>query len=210
MTSCATSTAVPLLILIGMAGLVLMVAVANIANLLLARAAAKERETAIRLCIGSGRWRLVRQLLTESSVLSLAGGLLGVLLAFWGTGLIMAVFSTWQRPLSVDVSPNPRVLMFATAVALCTGLAFGVVAGPEIDEDRLESQLEAERHGVGGPRTRRIGPSSRNQSDRVVGRGARHVGTARTKRTWVETADAGFRPDECPAVRRGVVRSSIA
>ncbi len=142
---------IPLLILIGMAGLVLMVAVANIANLLLARAAAKERETAIRLCIGSGRWRLVRQLLTESSVLSLAGGLLGVLLAFWGTGLIMAVFSTWQRRLSLDVSPNPRVLLFATAVALCTGLAFGVLPALRSTKVDLSPSLRPSGTAWAGP-----------------------------------------------------------
>jgi predicted permease len=118
---------VPLLILIGMTGLVLLVAAANIANLLLARSAARERETAVRLCIGSGRWRLVRQFLTESSVFALAGGVVGGLFALWGTNAIASVFSTWQRPLTLDVSPNLRVLLFTTVVALVTGLAFGIL-----------------------------------------------------------------------------------
>ena len=127
---------VPLLILIGMAGLVLLVASANIANLLLARSSAREREMAIRLCVGSGRWRIVRQLLTESAVLALAGGFLGVLLAQWGTDLIVALFSTWHRPLALDVSPNLRVLSFTTAVALVTGLAFGVL--PALKTTRVD------------------------------------------------------------------------
>ena len=143
----------PLLILIGMAGLVLLVAAANIANLLLARAAARERETAIRLCIGSGRWRLVRQLLTESSVLSLAGGLVGVLLALGGTNVIMSVFSTWQRPLTLDVSPNVRVLVFTTVVALLTGLAFGVL--PALKSARLDLSPTLRASGAAAAGTRR-------------------------------------------------------
>jgi predicted permease len=147
----------PLLILIGMAGLALLVAIANVANLLLARAATQERETAIRLCIGSGRWRLVRQRLTESSVLSLAGGLLGVLLALWGTHVILAVFSTWQRRLALDVSPNPRVLLFATAVALGTGLAFGVL--PALRSTQVDLSPSLRTSGAVSARRRRGGLS---------------------------------------------------
>jgi predicted permease len=134
---------VPLLILIGMAGLVLLVAVANIANLLLVRAAARERETAIRLCIGSGRGRLIRQLLTESSMLSLAGGVVGVLLALWGTSVIMTIFSTWQRTLALDVSPNLRVLSFTTVIALVTGLAFGVLPALKVTNMDLSPSLRS-------------------------------------------------------------------
>ena len=117
---------VPLLALMGMAALVLLIASANIANLLLARSSARAREVAMRLCAGAGRWRLVRQFLTESVVLALAGGAAGLLFAHWGTALIVTLFSSWQQPLGLDVSMNIRVFAFASGIALATGLAFGV------------------------------------------------------------------------------------
>jgi len=117
---------VPLLALMGMAALVLLIASANIANLLLARSSARAREVAMRLCAGAGRWRLVRQFLTESVVLALAGGAAGLLFAHWGTALIVTLFSSWQQPLVLDVSMNLRVFAFASGIALATGLAFGV------------------------------------------------------------------------------------
>ena len=126
----------PLLVLMGMAALVLLVALANIANLLLARSTGRAREIAVRLCVGGGRSRLVRQLLTESAVLALAGGTLGIALAFWGTELIVWLFGSWHSPLILDVSPNPRVLAFTSAVAIATGLAFGI--GPALRATRVD------------------------------------------------------------------------
>jgi predicted permease len=117
---------VPLLALMGMAVLVLLIASANIANLLLARSSARAKEVAMRLCVGAGRWRLMRQFLTESILLALAGGAAGLLFAHWGTALIVALFSSWQQPLVLDVSMNLRVFAFASGIALATGLAFGV------------------------------------------------------------------------------------
>jgi predicted permease len=143
---------VPLLILIGMAGLVLLVASANVANLLLARASARARETAIRLCVGSGRWRLVRQFLTESAVLALAGAALGVLLSIWGTDLIVALFGTWQRPLDLDAAPNIRVLSFTIALALFTGLTFGVLPALRMTKIDLTPSLKAGSEGLLGVR----------------------------------------------------------
>jgi predicted permease len=117
---------VPLLALMSMAALVLVIASANIANLLLARSSARAREVAMRLCAGAGRWRLVRQFLTESVVLALAGGAAGLFIAHWGTALIVALFSSWQQRLVLDVSMNLRVFGFASIIALGTGLAFGL------------------------------------------------------------------------------------
>jgi predicted permease len=116
----------PLLALMGLAMLVLVIASANLANLLLARSSVRVREVAMRLCVGAGRGRLVRQFLTESTLLALVGGAFGLLVASWGSSLIVAAFSSWQQPLVLDVSLNLRVLGFATGLALLTGVTFGL------------------------------------------------------------------------------------
>jgi predicted permease len=113
-------------ILMGMVIVVLLVASANVANLLLARSAARRREVAIRLCVGGGRSRIVRQFLTESVVLALSGGALGVLVAMWGTGTVLSLFGG-ENPIVLSVSPNARVLGFTFAVSVVTGVAFGVL-----------------------------------------------------------------------------------
>ena len=112
-------------VLMVVAGLVLLIACVNLASLLLARAADRRKDTAIRLALGASRYFLMRQLLTESLVLALAGGASGILLALWLTGLVNA----WTPPIDVPVIPHVvmdvRVLLFAAAVSLLTGLLFG-------------------------------------------------------------------------------------
>ena len=115
-----------LTVLMTMVAIVLLIASVNVANLLLVRGAARAREIAIRLCVGGGRWRVIRQLLTESVLLALCGGALGLLLAQWGTGTIMGMLSVTESPVLLDVSPNPRVLAFTAGVSLLTGMAFGL------------------------------------------------------------------------------------
>ncbi len=125
-----------LLALMAMAALVLLIASANTANLLLARSSARAKEVAMRLCVGAGRGRLVRQFLTESVMLALAGGAVGLVCAYWGTASVVALFSVWQQPLVLDVSVNARVFGFASAVALLTGFAFGLapaLRGADVD-----------------------------------------------------------------------------
>jgi len=107
-------------------GLVLLIACANIANLLLARAAARQRELSIRLAIGASRLRIVRQLLTESILLSVVGAAGGILLALWGSKLLLRLLSTARTELQLDVSPDLRVLAFTAAIAIITGLLFGI------------------------------------------------------------------------------------
>lgn len=116
-----------LLALLAIAGVVLLVACANVANLLLARGTARQREFAVRLAVGAGRGRLFRQLLTESLILSLLGALLGVGVAGWGSRVLVQLLSSQGRILPLDVTPDATVLGFATAVAVLTGVLFGLV-----------------------------------------------------------------------------------
>jgi len=118
----------PLYVLLAITGLVLLIACANFANLLLARGAARAREIALRFAIGAGRRRVMRQLLTESVLLSVAGTGLGVIFARPAGHLLLAVFSTGGRDLiALDLTPDTRVLLFAAALALATGTLFGLV-----------------------------------------------------------------------------------
>ena len=125
-----------LIVLMCMVGLVLLIACFNVANLLVARAVARQKEIAVRLAVGASRWQLLRQLLIESLVLSVAGGVAGMLLAVAMIRTLLALLPEGDAPLMLHANPDVRVLAFNGALAVLTGLLFGVA--PALQSLRLD------------------------------------------------------------------------
>jgi predicted permease len=136
-----------LLVLLGAVAFVLLIACANVANLLLARASTREKELAIRAALGAGRARLVRQLLTESLILGFAGGLLGLLLAYWGVGALRALAPA-NTPRMDEVHIDPVVLAFTFGVSLLTGLFFGLAPAWQVARTDLRETLNEAGRGT--------------------------------------------------------------
>ncbi len=126
----------PLLALMAMVGIILLIACANLANLLLARAAPREREIAVRLSIGASRPRLVRQLLVECVLLSALGAVLGSAIAYWLSAVLPKWASTGSTPLPLSLAPDAHVLLFSVAIAVLTGITFGLA--PALQGTRIE------------------------------------------------------------------------
>jgi predicted permease len=148
---------VSLLVMLGAVVFVLLIASANVANMQLARAAERHKEIAIRTALGAGRWRIVRQLVTESLLISLTSGTLGLLIAVWGIRLLVAL-SPADLPRVEEVSVDFRVLGFTFAVSILTGILFGLLPAlqasrPQLNE-RLKSGGRSAMGGVGRQRVR--------------------------------------------------------
>jgi predicted permease len=142
----------PLLILMVTVALVLLVACVNIANLLLARAATRRKEIAVRLALGAGRFRLIRQLLTESVLLAVLGGAAGLLFAYWCARVLLS-YLPQQTQVSLDVAPDGQVLVFTLAVSILTGLLFGLTPAWQATRLDLTSSLK-DATGKSAGRTR--------------------------------------------------------
>jgi predicted permease len=134
----------PLLVLMGMVGLVLLIACANVANLLTARAAARQKEIAIRISLGASRWQITRQLLLESGLLSLIGGCLGLLVAVWTGDLLLSFLPFEEAPLAFSTSPDARVLVFNFAISGLAALLFGLVPAIQTARHAMADTLKAE------------------------------------------------------------------
>jgi putative ABC transport system permease protein len=151
------------LILLGAVGLLLLIACGNIANLLLARAASRSSEVAIRVALGASRFRIVRQLLTESLLLAIGGGVLGLLLALWGVDMLIALVPPADMPAGVTIGVDARVLLFALGASLLTSLIFGLWPALQISKPETQESLKS-----GGQRTTATKRHRRMQSALVV------------------------------------------
>jgi predicted permease len=140
----------PLWVLMALTGGVLLIACANVASLLIARAASRQKEIAIRLAIGAGRFRIIRQLLVESVLLSVAGGILGLLLALWTDHALLVFLPPDTASLKLSTTPDLRILLFAAAVSLFTGLIFGLVPALQSTKPDVAPTLKDTVGGIVG------------------------------------------------------------
>jgi predicted permease len=137
----------PLTILMIVVVVVLLIACANVANLLLARSTIREKEMAVRLALGAGRRRIVRQLLTESLLLALLGGVVGLLFARWGTKALLQIAASGLDPIDLDLHPDTRSLLFTSALCLLAAMLFGLA--PALRAPRLALTAALNRRGIG-------------------------------------------------------------
>ncbi len=138
-----------LVMVFGAVFFVLLVACANVANLLLARSSARHKEITIRAAIGAGRWQLVRQLLTESLLLAVCGGTVGLLIATWGTSVIER-FGAKINPMFNDIHIDLRTLAFTLALSMITALVFGLAPALQLSKPNLTESLKEGGRGAGG------------------------------------------------------------
>jgi predicted permease len=143
-------------VMMGVVGLVLLIACVNLANLLLAQSATRQKEISIRAAIGAGRGRLLRQLLTESVLLSVVGGAAGLLVAYWGRSALWSFRPPFLGDASIDLSFEPRVLLFTAGISVLTGVLFGLAPAIHVSSTNVNDMLKAGGRTGGTVGTNRI------------------------------------------------------
>lgn len=138
----------PLLILMGMVGLVLLIACANLASLLVARSESRQREIALRQVLGAGRWRLIRQLMTESLLLAIAGGVAGLMIAEWTLSAVITAIPESLGASGLKAQLDPRVLIFATGLTVLTGVLFGFLPALRASTSSIHTTLKEHASGT--------------------------------------------------------------
>ena len=200
----------PLYILTGVVALVLLIACANIANLLLARGSARRHELSVRVALGASRWRIARQMLMESAVIATAGAALGLLVAHWGARLLVRELSSYGAPISLDVGLDWRVIAFTAAVAIATVMLFGTV--PALRGMRVQPGEALKEQGRSIVGESRFGLGSALVVGQVALSLVLVVGAGLFVRTFASLASVslGFRPDPLLLVNVNAKRSTVA
>jgi predicted permease len=140
----------PLLVLLALAGVVLLIACTNLANMLLARATARRRELAVRTAIGAGRARLIRQMLAEAMFISLIGGALGIAVAYWAGNILFGFLPQGHNPIILNLDPDFRVVWFTVGITMLTGVLFGLVPAIQATRGQLALTLKSDSLGSHG------------------------------------------------------------